>query len=90
MDKAGISGTILADLSIAFDCILQDLLIDKLAAYGFDYQFSSIMVFFPIEGKEQKLIMPLVVTQKLYMEFHKGQFWVHYFSVSISVIYFLT
>ena len=46
LDKAGISGTILADLSTAFDCILQDLLIDELAAYGFEYQFSRIMVSF--------------------------------------------
>ena len=32
--------------------------------------------------------MPLVVTLKLYMEFHKGQFWVPYFSISISVTFF--
>ena len=36
-----------------------------------------------------KLIMPLVVTQKLHTEFHKDQFWVPYFSMSISVVYFL-
>ena len=36
----------------------------------------SWRVFFPIDSKEQKLIMPLVFTLKLYMEFHKGQFWV--------------
>ena len=30
--------------------------------------------FFPKDSKEQKLIMPLVVSLKLYMEFHKGQF----------------
>ena len=46
LDKAGISGTILADLSTAFDCILQDLLIDELAAYGFECEFSRIMVSF--------------------------------------------
>ena len=45
-------------------------------------------VFFPIDNKEQKLIMLLVVTQKLYTEFHKDQFWVHYFSMSISATYF--
>ena len=48
----------------------------------------SRRVFFPIDSKEQKLIMPLVVTLKLYMKFYKGQFWVPYFSISISVTYF--
>ena len=37
LDKGGISGTLLTDLSKAFDCLLYDLLITKLAAYGFDY-----------------------------------------------------
>ena len=47
-------------------------------------------VFFPIHNKEQKLQMPLVVTLKLYMEFHKSQFWVPYFLISIPETYFLT
>ena len=45
-------------------------------------------VFSPIDNKEQKLIMLFVVTQKLYKELHKDQFWVHYSSMSISVTYF--
>ena len=43
LDKGGISGAIITDLSKAFDCILHDLFIAKLAAYGFDYQSLRIM-----------------------------------------------
>ena len=46
LDKGEISGAILTDLSKAFDCILHDFLIAKLAAYGFDYQSLRIMESF--------------------------------------------
>ena len=53
LDKGGISGAILTDLSKAFDCILHDFLIAKLAAYGFDYQSLRIMESF-LSNKQQR------------------------------------
>ena len=36
----------------------------------------SWRVFFPVDSKESKLIMPLLVTPILFMGLDKGQFWV--------------
>ena len=37
LDNKGFTGILLTDLSKAFDCLIRDLLIAKLHAYGFEY-----------------------------------------------------
>ena len=43
LDKRKFVGTILTDLSKAYDCLLHDLLIAKLAAYGIEYESLSLL-----------------------------------------------
>ena len=53
LDKGGISRDLLKDLSKAFDCILHDLLIAKIAVYGFGYQSLRIMESF-LSNRQQR------------------------------------
>ena len=41
--KSGVIGTVLMDLSKAYDCLPHDLLITKLAAYGFEDSATSFI-----------------------------------------------
>ena len=43
LDKSGVIGTVLMDLSKAYDCLPHDLLIAKLAAYGFEDSAISLI-----------------------------------------------
>ena len=63
LDKGGLNGALLTDLSKAFDCIKHDLLIAKLAAYGLDsHSLSFIFSYLKRENKEQKFIIPAAPT----------------------------
>ena len=52
LDDGGVSRTLLTDLSKAFDCILHDVLIAKLAAYGFDYNSLQMLQNCLSNGKQ--------------------------------------
>ena len=56
LDKGGGGGgggALLTDLSKAFDCLLHDLLIAKLAAYGFDYE-SLVFIQMYLSERQQR------------------------------------
>ena len=74
LDNGGVRGALLTDLSKAFDCILHDLFITKLAAYSFDYNSLQMLQSYLSnrENKGQKLIMRIVSIVKLCSEFHKA------------------
>ena len=56
IDNGGVSGTLLTDLSKAFDCILHDLFIAKLAAYGFDYNSLQMLQSYLLNRKQRTKI----------------------------------
>ena len=53
IDERKVAGAILTDLSKAFDCINHELLIAKLAAYGFDSS-ALILVFDYLKNRKQR------------------------------------
>ena len=57
LDNGGVSRTLLTDLSI-----LHDLLIAKLAAYGFDYNSLQMLQSYLSNRKQKKKLMMHIVT----------------------------
>ena len=51
LDNGGSCGSLLVDLSKAFDCIVHDLLLAKLSAYGFDYNSLKLINSFLSDRK---------------------------------------
>ena len=71
LDKGEISGALLTELSKVFDCLLNDILIAKLAAYTtlwFLYKATSLKI-----NKEPKLTTStaLILILTYYMVFYK-------------------
>ena len=53
LDNKGIACALTTDLSKAFDCVNHDLLIAKIAAYGFDYKSLSYILSY-LTGRKQR------------------------------------
>ena len=54
LDKGGKCGALMTDLSKAFDCLLHDLLIATLHAYGFEID-SLRLIYSHLVGRKQRL-----------------------------------
>ena len=56
LDKGGYDGVLLTDLSKAFDCIVHDLLIAKLNAYGFGYEALTFIYNYLSDRKQRVMV----------------------------------
>ena len=66
LDKGRFSGMLLTDLSKAFDCLVHDLLIAKLNAYGFDYNALSLINSYLSDRKQRtKILLLLQIMQTI-------------------------
>ena len=54
LDKSGYTGTVLMDLSKAYDCLPRDLIIAKFEAYGFE-NFSLKLFHSYFSNRKQKI-----------------------------------
>ena len=67
LDRGQKFGVLLTDLSKAFDCLVHDLLIAKLDAYGFDY-LSLKLIFSYLSGRKQRVRINASYSEYAYME----------------------
>ena len=69
LDKSGVVGTVLMDLSKAYDCLPHDLLLAKLSAYGFDSSAITLIANYLSNRYQRVKIGP---TFSSYLEILRG------------------
>ena len=62
LDQGGHYGALLTDLSKAFDCIMHDLLIAKLQAYGFDSDSLNFICIYLVDREQRVKINSSIST----------------------------
>ena len=73
---------LLTDVSKVFDCLVDNLLITKLNAYGFDNNaLLLINNYFLTENSEQKFVKPTVVGLASFSVSLRDRFSVDYYSI---------
>ena len=82
LDKGGLGGALLTDLSEAFDCIKHDFLIANPAAYRFDSHSLSFVFSYVNERKQRtKIHNSYSPYANIACEFRRGRYQVHFFSI---------
>ena len=72
VEKGKCFGALLIDLSKAFDCLFQELMIEKSHAYGFDLPaLKLIQSYLSTENKGPKLMRRISHEKKFYLEYCK-------------------
>ena len=75
LDTSGVVGTVLLDLSKAYDCLPHDLLIVKLAACGFDNTALALITDYLTNRLQRVQTGQLLVDSLIFSEvFHKDQY----------------
>ena len=88
VDNGGVFGALLTDLSKALNCILHDLIIAKLDAYGFYIDTLKLLHDYLSNRKlKLKLMMHIARGRIYFMVSHRDPYLVLYHSIYIYVTY---
>ena len=78
---------LLTDLSKACNCLPQELLIVKLHTYRFDVKSLNLIHDYLSNRKQRRKIGGPYILWREQLGFHRDQFWDHYCSIFLFVIY---